>query len=76
MRSSSSAISLAEWKRRAGSLASARITTCSRPWVISRFLLLGGCGASFTCFIAISTAEEPVNGTSPVSISYSTTPIE
>ena len=69
VRSSSSAISRAERKRSDGSLASARITTCSSAGEISRFLLLGGGGGSFTCFIAISTAEPPVNGTRPVSIS-------
>ena len=29
----------------------------------------GGAGSSFTCFMAISMAESPVNGTFPVSIS-------
>ena len=64
-----------EW-RSAGSLASARITTCSSSGVTSRFRLRSDGGWSDTCFMAMSTAPSPVNGSSPVSISYSTMPIE
>ena len=68
-RRSSSAIWRAEWCRSAGSLESDRITTCSSPSDTSRFCFRIEGGGSDTCFIAISTAESPVNGSSPVSIS-------
>ena len=69
-------ISSAEWYRRAGSFAIARSTTASSSGGIDGTSCRGGTGVSWTCFIAIATAESPVNGTRPVSISYSTTPTE
>ena len=68
-RASSSAICRADENRSAGSLASARITTCSMAGETSRLRSCSGGGASETCFIAMSTAESPVNGRSPESIS-------
>ena len=52
-----------------GSLARARRTIWSSSGGISGRRLDGGFGSSFTCFMAISIAESPVNGTLPVSIS-------
>ena len=69
-------ISSAEWYRRAGSFAIARSTTVSSSGGIAGTSCRGGTGGSCTCFMAIATAESPVNGTRPVSISYSTTPTE
>ena len=48
----------------------------SRSGGISGRTMEGGRGVSERCLIAISTGESPVNGTSPVSISYSTMPTE
>ena len=48
----------------------------SRSRGTSARLTDGGSGALDRCFIAISTGVSPLNGTSPVSSSYNTTPTE
>ena len=68
-RPSSSAIPFADENRSAGSLASARMTTCSIAGETSRLRRFSGGGVSETCFMAMSTADSPVNGRSPHSIS-------
>ena len=66
----------ADWYRSAGSFASARTTTRSRSPGTSGRSSDGAGGVSERCFIAISTGLSPVNGTSPVSSSKSTMPVE
>ena len=62
--------------RSTGFLFSAHITICSSSAGTAGLNTVIGGGASETCLSAIETAESASNGTRPVSISYSTTPIE
>ena len=68
--------SSADWYRLEGFFASARRITASRSCEMSPFNREGGVGCSITCLDATDTAESPVNGGRPVTISYSTHPRE
>ena len=67
--------SAALWKRSSGRLAMARFTTASRRAGTCTFSTEGQGGSSFStlCMMVVSA---PVNGFSPVSSWYSTTPAE
>ena len=75
-RSRSAFISSALWYRSPGSFASARMTTMSSSGGMSCRFVDGAAGTCDRCFIAISTGVSPEKGTTPVSISYMSTPTE
>ena len=70
------AISLAVWKRSAGSLASARATAWSTCTGTSGRTARSGGGCSWRCLASTARVVGAVNGGMPASISYSTHPNE
>ena len=62
--------------RCSGSFAIARRTIASSSCGMSGRCLEGASGTAERCCIATSSGVSPVKGTLPVSISYSTIPIE
>src|SRR5687768_15379260 len=71
---SAAAKSLALSNRSAGSLANAVSTAASTPGGIVFRTSVGRSGSALTTFATIAWIELPVNGGSPVSISYVTAP--
>ena len=64
------------WKRCAGDLASAFLSTASSSGPSARFSSEGGTGSSRSTLYMMVVVDSPVNGFSPVSSWYSTTPQE
>jgi len=65
-----------DWKRSSGFLAMALRMTCSTSRGMRRLYLVGKGMSSWTCFRAMLMAVSPWKGTTPVIISYMTTPRE